>query len=200
MTHRPCSLAATLLLAAGAAHAQTPGTVVIEVDEPLLAPGASTTVRLLAGYGGDDYSMAGIATSLLADAGGRDVSGAWSDWALVAPMDGPGTTAGVAEGNGFAGIIAGQLNFPIGGIFSEPDPNPTPFWAATFTAPLDDDGFTVDLSTLTTRFEVYVDRFSSRSESRMDGLTEGAATIFVVPAPASALVLALGLAGVRRRR
>jgi MYXO-CTERM domain-containing protein len=193
------TLAATLLLAAGAAFAQAPGEVVIEVDEPVLAIGDSTTVRISAGWGGGDYAMAGIQTSLLADAMGLDVASAWSDVALIAPMDGPGTTAGAADGNGFTGILAGQLNFPPGGIYSDPDPNPIPFWEATFTAPAGLGAFNVDLSTRTDRFDVYVERSSARSESRLDGLTEGSGTIFVVPAPAGGLVL-LGLAARRRRR
>jgi hypothetical protein len=46
---------------------------------------------------------------------------------------------------------------------------------------------------------VYVERSSARSESRLAGLTEGAATIVVVPAPAGGLVLLLGVAAARRR-
>lgn len=80
------------------------------------------------------------------------------------------------------------------------DPSdPIAFWEATFTAPTDAGGFTVDLSTQTTVFAVYIEQFSARSESRLGGLTEGAATITVVPAPASALVL-LGMVAMRRRR
>ncbi|MEQ8316102.1 MAG: hypothetical protein RIE77_09525 [Phycisphaerales bacterium] len=191
--------AALVFSMTAAAVAQTPGTVFIEIDQPVLAPGESTTVRLLAGWGGPDFAMAGVATSLLADAGGRDVAASWSDWALIAPMDGPGTSEGEAIGNGFGGIIAGQLNFPVAGIYSEPDPNPMPFWEVTFTAPTDLGAFEVDLSTDTERFDVYIARFSALSESRLDGLTEGAGTIVVVPAPAGGVVL-LGLIALRRRR
>lgn len=190
--------AGVVSLAAPGAHAQTPGEVVIDVDRPVLEPGESTTVRLLAGFGASEYGMAGVMTGLLADAGGVDIAAAWSDAALVAPMDGPGTSAGLPEGGGFAGIIAGKLNFPpTGGM---PDPNPITFWEATFTAPTDAGRFNVGLSTLTTRFDVYPTREATLGESRLDGLTEGQGRIVVVPAPAGGLVLGLGLASMRRRR
>lgn len=187
------------LLAASVAHAQTPGEVLIVVDEPVLAPGESTTVRLWAGFDSTrDYAMAGLITNLLADSGGVDIASAWSDVALVTPMNGPGTTFGTPDGGGYAGILAGQLHDPL-------DPLPTgtsdpiAFWEATFTAPTGFGQLAIELSTRTTRFEVYIDEGSRTAESRLDGLTEGAATIFVVPAPASALVLA-GVLAIRRRR
>jgi hypothetical protein len=192
--------AAGLALSAGLAHAQGPGEVIIEIDEPVLALGESTTVRLHAGFDSfRDYAVAGVVTSLLADAGGRDIAGAWSDASLIAPMAGPGTSAGVPDGNGFSGIIAGQLNFPVSGGGADTS-DPIAFWQATFTAPIDQGFFFVDLSTLTTRFDVYIERDSSRAEARLDGLTEGAGRISIVPAPASGLVLGLGLVAVRRRR
>lgn len=192
------TIATTVLcLAAGLAHAQGPGEVIIEIDQPVLALGESTTVRLWAGFGEFEYGMAGVMTSLLADAGGRSIAAAWSEVSLVAPMDGPGTMVGVPDGGGYSGILAGKLNFPPAG--GMPDPNPIAFWQATFTAPTDQGFFVVDLSTLTTRFDVYPTRDSTLGESRLDGLTEGAGRLFIVPAPASALVL-LGILAARRRR
>lgn len=191
--------ATAALVLSSAAQAQMPGSVVIEVAEPILAPGESTTVRLLAGFDSTrDFAVAGIVTSLLADSGGVDIAGAWSDVALVFPMNGPGTTFGTPDAGGYAGIIAGQLNFPPAGMGADPSA-PIAFWEGTFTAPADAGAFAVDLSTLTMRFDVYLERDSSRSESRLDGLTEGAATITVVPAPSGAFVL-LGVLALRRRR
>lgn len=196
---RTLATAAALSVAAGLAHAQTVN-VFIEVDEPILAPGDSTTVRLLGGWSGTDYAVAGVLTDLLYESAGVDVSAAWSGAGLIAPMNGPGTSAGVPETGRHADIIAGQLNFPVAGIYAWPQPNPIPFWEITFTAPLDADGYTVDLSTLTQRFDVYVEQFSARSESRLDVLVEGSGQIYVVPAPATSAALALGLLALRRRR
>ncbi len=191
---------AAVLATTTASHAQMPGEVVIEIDQPVLAPGESTTVRLWAGFDSTrDYAVAGVVTSLLADSGGVDVSAAWSDVSLVHPMAGPGTTIGTPDAGGYAGIIAGQINFPVSGGTADPS-DPIAFWEATFTAPTDASAFAVDLSTRTDRFDVYIERDSSRAEPRLDGLTEGAGRITIVPAPASGLVLALGLAAMRRRR
>lgn len=187
-----------LAMTTGLASAQTVN-INILIDEPVLAPGDRTAVTLEASFTTSDYGVAGILTDLVADTT-EDISGAWSDWALVSPMNGPGTTAGVADGaGGFAGILAGQLHFPPAGIYGFPQ-NPILFWTATFTAPVDGGGYRVDLSTETSRFEMYTDRASIHSESRLDVLVEGEGSIFVVPAPGSALVLTAGmLLGCRRR-
>ena len=169
--------------------------VLIDVDNDTLMPGESTTVTLRAAWPPSQYAMAGIQTDLLIS---RGLDG-WSDQALVSPMDGPSTCAGVAAVGGFDDIIAGQLNFPPTGAPTED--NPVAFWQATYTAPADPAApFDIELSTITARFDVYVDRDSSEALSFLDGLVEGQATIHVVPTPATALVLALGLAATARRR
>ena len=116
-------------------------------------------------------------------------------------MDGPVPSDGVPVATGYNGILAGQLHFPVGaGIYAN-DSNPIAFWQATYTAPADvSTPFIVDISTLTRRYDVYFDRSSSASEPRLDVLVEGSGTITVIPAPASAVVLAVGAACVRRRR
>lgn len=171
--------------------------ITIDVENPVLLPGESTTVTLLAGFDPSDYAMNGVDTDFVTTVG----SEGWSDAQLVAPMDGPGTTRGLPSATGYDEIIAGQLNFPAtGGIFADPT-NPIAFWRATYTAPTDVTmPLEVDLSTMTRRYTVFIASSSASSESRIDELVEGAATIRVVPAPASSLVLAAGLAGVRRRR
>jgi len=187
--------AAAALVAFAATPALAQPAITIDVDTPTLAPGQSTTVTLFAGFDPSDWAMAGLETDLITSVG----SEGWSDAALVSPMDGPGTVPGTVSATGFDGIIAGQLNFCCD-ILADPT-NPIAFWRATYTAPDDvTDGFDVDLSTDTSRFDVYIDRESSRSESGLADLVEGSGTIRVVPAPASLAALALGLAAVGRRR
>ena len=199
MTPRRLVGAAALAASASLAHAQTPGEVIIAIGNHVLAPGESTTVRLWAGFDGDaDYAMGYVTTSLLADAGGAEVASAWSDVRLIPVMDGPGTTSGTPVDGGFAGITAGQLNFPPAGGGADTS-NPIAFWEATFTAPADLGALAVNLSTRTTLFDVYRSRDAGVPVSRLDGLTEGAGTITIIPTPASAIVL-FGFVALRRRR
>ena len=191
--------AAALLTIAAAAHAQTAlNGVNIIVEDTTLAPGESTTIRMEAYFDRALYCMGGIATSLVSSTGSVGLS----DLRLLAPMDGPGTTAGALSGTGVDGIISGQLHGFIGaGIYGDPT-NPMPFWEATYTAPpTTTDPLTIDFLTETTRFDVYLVRDSAQSESRLDVMEEGFARINIVPAPAGALVLAgLVLPALRRRR
>ncbi|MEO1007094.1 MAG: PEP-CTERM sorting domain-containing protein [Planctomycetota bacterium] len=185
-----------LIAIAGMAAAAAGQSINIDVANPTLGPGESTIVTLSASYPDGDFAIAGIATDFVSSVG----STGWSDLALVAPMDGPGTSFGTPSATGVDGIVAGQLNFPPAGIYADPS-NPIVFWQATYTMPdvLPGPGV-VDISTRTSRFDVYVGMGSSVSESRLDDLVEGSATIGI-PAPGSLALLAFGgVAAMRRRR
>ncbi len=189
-----------LFAVAGIAAAASAQSVGIEVAYPagqdFLNPGESATVTLSAGYGGTDYAFGAILTNFISSVG----SEGWSDLAVLEPLT-TGSNPGSPSGTGVDGIIAGQIHFPLAGIFAD-DTNPIAFWSATYTAPaVVETAFDVDLSTRTSRFDVYVDRDRSASESRLADLAEGAGVISVVPAPASLALLGLGgLAAARRRR
>jgi len=194
----PANFAAPCLAAAAltqAALAQT--AITIDVENPVLMPGESTVVTMYAGFDPSDHAMALVITDLLTSVG----STGWADDRLVAPMDGPGSDPGGPSATGFDAITAGQLHFPpTSGIFAD-DTNPIAFWRATYTAPsIVDRPFEISLMTDTERYDVYFDYDRAATESRLAELTEGAATIRVVPAPASALVLAGGVLAWRRRR
>ncbi|NRA58572.1 MAG: hypothetical protein HRU13_10720 [Phycisphaerales bacterium] len=187
--------AAMLSLALGIqALAQDQYALRFDVQDDTLLPGQSTSITLAAAYG-SNWALATVGTELVASTG----SDGLSDWALIAPLDGPGTTPGALSATGVDGILAGQLNFPPAGHW-EPQPNPIPFWTATYTAPTDVAApFDVTLLTQTSRFEVYISRDDPVGRSRLDDLVEGSAVIRVIPAPASALVL-VGLPAITTRR
>ncbi len=188
--------ASALACVAPATGAQVVG-VTFDVDEPILAPGDSTTVRLLASFPDGDYAFASAVLDMLVD--GADPFASISNFSLLPPMA-SGPTSGVRTERGIEGIIAAQLNFPPAGIYADPT-NPIPFFQFTFYAHPDaGGGYRVDLSTLTSRFDVYPDRDMSAAESRLDLLVEGEASILVVPAPGVCLVLTSGLLLARRRR
>ncbi|MFI4916095.1 MAG: hypothetical protein ACIAS6_06265 [Phycisphaerales bacterium JB060] len=186
---------AAVLALAGSALAQYE--ITIDVENPVLRPGESTVVTLLAGFDRSDYAMAAVLTDFRSSSGSTGLG----DAALVEPMWGPGTDPGVRSATGYDGIIAGQIHFPpTSGIIGDPT-NPIAFWQVEYTAPADVAApFDIELTTMTSRYDVYYDYGQYETESRLAELTEGAATIRIVPAPASALVLALGAVAFRRRR
>lgn len=167
----------------------------MEIDRDVLQPGESTTIMLSAGFPLDVYAMAGLETALVSSQGGEGLS----DLLLISPMDGPGTFEGSLWSGGVDGIVAGQLNFPAGG--GAAGDNPIAFWSVIYTAPtVVDEPFDVDLSTVTSRFDTYVERGTSVLRT-FDDVVEGGGTIRVVPAPASLALLGFsGLSLARRRR
>lgn len=187
--------AITVLAVAGfaaAAHAQR---IDIHIAEPTLRPGESTTITLSASYGAGDYAIAGISTDLI-DLTERE---GFSDLMLIAPMDGPGTSVGSIVVAGVEGIIAGQLNFPPALIYADPT-NPIAFWQTTFTLGDITSRTILELETRTSRFDVYPEMMSARSESRLGDLVEGRASAVLLPAPAATAVLGLGALTMGRRR
>ncbi|MGD1916169.1 MAG: hypothetical protein ACFCBV_08275 [Phycisphaerales bacterium] len=188
-----------LLAIAAAAHGQAAlNGVNIVVEDTTLELGESTTIRLEAYFDPALYAMSGIETSLFSSEGRTGLS----DWRLLAPMDGPGTSVGRPGADGVDGILAGQIH-GLAGIYGDTT-NPMPFWEATYTAPVAGaEPIFVDLATETTRFAVYLWRDSAQSESRLGDFAEGTARIHIVPAPAGALVLVpavLAMPAWRRRR
>lgn len=144
------SLVLSAGLSAGAASAQTVN-LTFDIRNPILSVGSSTPVTLRAEFSTGDYAVAGIATDLVGAAALGTPSGRWSDWQLVTPMDGPGTSAGETSGRfDVTGILAGQLNFPPARIYADPS-NPIAFWQATFTAL--EVGY-IDLETRTSRLDM----------------------------------------------
>ncbi|GIW74396.1 MAG: hypothetical protein KatS3mg103_0918 [Phycisphaerales bacterium] len=165
-----------LVAVAGVAAAASAQSVIIDVANPTLNPGESTTVTLSAGFAATDYAMAGILTNLISSVG----STGWSDLALIAPMDARGYHRRHRLGHRRGRHHRRPAELPPAMIYADPT-NPIAFWSATYTAPaVVDDPFTVDLSTRTERFDVYIARDRSRSESRLADLVEGSGAINVV--------------------
>ncbi|UYV12248.1 MAG: hypothetical protein NCW75_13235 [Phycisphaera sp.] len=170
--------------------------ITIDVENPVLLPGESTVVTMFAGFDPTMYAMAWVITDFRTSVG----SDGWSDAMELDPMRGAATSPGTPSATGFDTIGAGQFNFPTAGIYADPT-NPIAFWRATYTAPADATApFDIDLSTMTSTYDVYLAMDGAASERRLSELVEGSATIRVIPAPASASLLALGLLAAARRR
>ncbi|MFI4916097.1 MAG: hypothetical protein ACIAS6_06275 [Phycisphaerales bacterium JB060] len=195
MTTRPTTILAVLALAATPAAALAQATITFDIENDTLLPGQSTTVTMYAAFDPIDYAMAAVQTDLRTSVG----SVGWSEATRLAPMNGPGTQDGFPSATGYDQIIAGQYHIPSDFI-ADPS-SPIGFWQATYTAPIDPlDPIQIDLSTVTSDYAVHLRECCVGSESRLADLVEGSATIHVIPTPASALVLALGAAVLRRRR
>ncbi|MFI4881576.1 MAG: PEP-CTERM sorting domain-containing protein [Phycisphaerales bacterium JB064] len=186
------ALACTCLAAPALADGER---LFFEISNDLSPDQPSAVVTLWAGFDARDWALAGVAGSVVASEGN------WFALELVPPLNGPGTSPGFRTGGGSTveGIVAGQLNFPSD-ILADPT-NPIAFWRAEIEV-FDFTPRTIDLGTLTTKFDVYISRDSASSRAALPELEEASAVIRVVPAPGAAVLLGMGLAmaNARRRR
>ncbi|MFG0286137.1 MAG: GC-type dockerin domain-anchored protein [Phycisphaerales bacterium JB039] len=167
----------SLLVPLAAATAMAQPALHIEVDRPLLRLGESTAVRVLASFPPEYRAMAILEFDLLVS----PAPGEWSDLATVWPMVAGGSTPGTRTGAGIEGVLAWQLSPLCDPCIGQLD-NPIVCWTATYTAPgISRDGFTIDLATLTRRFEVYVAPLSSERKSLLADVVEGAGVIRIQP-------------------
>jgi uncharacterized protein (TIGR03382 family) len=199
--------ALALVVAAGAAHGQMAAEGwIIDVQNPVLAPVGhasglpqSTVITLRAKFdGATDYAFAAGELDFVANELG--IAGTnWTANVLIAPFDGTGTSPGVLEADGASGIFPGQLHFPTAGIYADTS-NPVAVWRIEYTATDFTPRF-IDLETLTSRFDVYVDATGISRTVAVGSLMEGTGRIQIIPAPATLALGGLaGLVAVRRRR
>jgi hypothetical protein len=165
---------AIALTAAASASAQD-YTIQVQVDRPVVEPGEFARIVFAPAFDTSrDWAMGGVNFDMQSSAGREGFSDLsaivpWSHELGPAPCDG-----------GWCGILVGQLNFPPAGIYADPR-SPLPAYGMTYTAPAVTEPTEVSVETRTNRYMVYVARESSDSVSRLDELTEGHATILVVP-------------------
>ena len=197
--------AVAVLAAAGAASAQVEGWI-IDVQDPVLAPVGhssglpqSTVITVRAKFDGStDYAFAAGELDFIANEFG--IAGTnWTNNALITPFDPLGTSPGTLEPDGASDITLGQLHFPAAGIYAVTS-NPVDVWQIEYTA-TDFTPRVIDLSTLTDRFDVYIDSTGLSRSVATGSLMEGAGQIRIIPAPgALALAGIAGLVATRRRR
>lgn len=186
---------AFVLAAAGIAATASAQSIEFELSDPVLrAPADSTLVTVYADPGPADYAL------LLAIFNVHASETGWSENMTLIPATAAPPVAldpGTIMGASVTGIDVRQLTIGL-----TPDPGRIPAWSAVFTI-ADIAPRMIELSTETTRFEVYeVDPFTVLiPEIRSLTPTEGAARITVVPAPAGLALLGLGgLAAAHRQR
>jgi hypothetical protein len=95
-------------------------------------------------------------------------------------------------------IIAGQVQFPVGEFVADTS-NPILIWQATWST-TDFTPRTIDLSTLTQRFSLYLDYDGNNDDFYGPEFDEGAGTIKVVPSPGVAAGLVVPATLILRRR
>lgn len=183
---------AALGLAAMASATVQPNTYDIRVSNVVSPSQPSATVEVWADWDSDlFYAFAAAEWNLRGDA-----TGAFSGPASA--FTDPGQDDGTISGGDVIDIVTGQLQFPAGSIFADTS-DPILIWTGTWST-TDFTTRTVDLSTETARYSLYLDDTGLSSDVTATVL-EGAGQIEVIPAPASLALLGLGgLAAVRRRR
>lgn len=164
----------------------------IDVSNNITGPGQnSAEVTVSAFYSAPDHAFGGGLFNVVASEAGW-VAG--SNEVILPPPSNPGTINGAS----ITGITAGQVHFPP--VVMANTANPLATWKATWSTN-DFSPRSVSLSTVTTRFDVYISATTPQSVSRLTGLLEGAGEIRIVPAPSALALLGLGgLVAARRRR
>lgn len=191
---RASTLALPLAVAIGPAHALADGErLYFEVSNDLSPSQPTAVVTLWTEFDPADYCFGATLTEV------RATDGVWMAPELDPSMIAPGTHPGDVSADGLRveGIIAGQYHLPYH-IYGDPT-NPIALWRAEISV-TDFEPSEIELSTLTARYDVYPDRMSRTGRSALGDLTEASATIVVVPAPASAAVLGVGLIALARGR
>ena len=170
--------AAALLGFAASVFAQTgPYTIEIQVDRTVLEPGEFARVVLAPAFDTSrDWAIAGFDLDLAAPGMGEGIS----DISGMPPWS-SGTPSGPVRCDvGICGFLTGQLNFPPAGIYADPS-SPLPAFNFSYRAPHFSEPAEIVFETQTSVFDVYLERESTESASRLDELAEGRATILVVP-------------------
>lgn len=152
----------------------------------------STTVEVWAHFD-DQYAFAGALWDVNASADPGDFS---DPYAVLHAL---GTSNGVVapDGDSVGHIIAGQAHFPIGDVHADTS-NPILVWTATWST----DDFTprsVDLTTSTQKYFLYVDESGFSQEYLSDDFKEAFASISVVPTPGAAAATFVGVLAFARR-
>src|SRR4029434_7792569 len=124
----------------------------------------------------------------------------WSGATLLAPFDFDPTPVGTPVAGGLEDIRPGQIHFPAAAIIAN-NGNPIPVWEVTYTATDFSTDRTVDLDTVTERFDAYLSATLATSETVTAGL-EGAGSFRVLAQqtipiiPETSTMMASGLAAV----
>ena len=167
----------TLISAGSAAHAQDAYRLTITADPPVLEPGQTASLRILAEY---DEAGACAFASVMTDLLMSIHAGALEDVA-VAPGPWCCSTPGTVDPSGVRDIVVGQIG-DVGGIIPDRT-NPIALWVATFRAPDVVRSQPVIMATRSYSFNVYTGccGHCPGPEPRLSQLAEAFFTLWVMP-------------------
>ncbi|NRA57304.1 MAG: hypothetical protein HRU13_04200 [Phycisphaerales bacterium] len=149
-------------------------TVYIEVDPPIVEIGDSASITVWAGFNSDrDYAIASVLNDLLMTDGTDGVTNLRPGVLGTAGCPEP-----VVTDAGVEGLCGWQYNSETSVIADDSDP--ILYFSAEFR-PTDTMDRFIELSTRTSLYSCYLWRCCLDSESRLDVLVEGHATITIIP-------------------